>query len=96
VNGEIREAANVLEERKDAIVPGQSEMVGDDEARLMVSGLDLDLDELCGFKREVGFAFIAAVRGGINPVEAAFGLWVDGLVTGLILAERRARAGASA
>lgn len=96
MNGEIREAFDIFNERKAPLIEGQSAMVGDDVARLMLSGLDLDLEEIQGLKRQIASSFVMAVEeGGCHPLESAFGLWVDGLATGLILAERRARAEAT-
>lgn len=95
MNGELREAVEAYEERKQAVECPNGAAVEEDVGRLLISGLDLDYDEIFELKKMALVPALDAMLVGVNPLEVVFGMWVDGIVTGLILAERRARAEAT-
>ncbi len=61
-----------------------------DTLLLAFSGYDLDLDELMEIKTMIGMQGLEGMVRGVPPAEIAGGAWVDGLITGLILAKKRA------
>lgn len=92
--GEIVDAMEKFDQRKDALrcEPDGSISADTDTARLMLSGLDIDIDELHAGRIAAAEAARLAVNEKIEAGEDATatiasefaGLWVDGFVTGLL------------
>lgn len=91
---EIREAMVRMEERKIAAGIGGSfgQVCEEDITRATFSGLDLDVDEIYELQPLVAASFMGAVLQGLDPGLAAAGLYWDGIATGLLIAEQRAKA----
>lgn len=87
--GEIKRARKRHYDRKVAGGASNDRLAEHDESRRILSGLDLDLDELLKLSGDVVAAPIEASRAGVAPQDLLFGMWVDGLVVGLLLAEQR-------
>lgn len=98
--GEILDTIRKFEARKDAAVGEERSghaTTEDDGARLVLSGLDLDLEELHEARHMSAAAAIehinAATAEGMDLNEAVSGvlagLWVDGLATGMHLQQDR-------
>jgi hypothetical protein len=97
VSGEIHAAAARLRERVDASGAVQAAAAGVDEdgaeavLRLMFSGLDLDFDELQEVmsQRRAQFQLAALLTGQPGLIAATF--LSEGIATGLLIAQARAR-----
>lgn len=91
----IRDAVEALNERKRSAGLGFAEDGHAAPAREYPSvgaGLDVDEDEagvIGGMLAEQTLLFMG--RSGTHPVTTLASLWVDGLMTGLLLAEIRGR-----
>jgi hypothetical protein len=90
----LLEAAVAFNERKRVLfgdtLGGQAD---EDAVRRLSVGFDLDFTELWAMARRHAFVGLSGVGLGIgDPVQACTGLWMDGLLTGMMLAELRARA----
>lgn len=98
--GELREAAAAILERKKAagapaaVLEGSTKALEEAMRRTLV-GLDLDLDEARDQGLEYGPMYMAAQMFGVPPASIVAGAWVDGVMVGLLLAERRQREEAS-
>lgn len=92
--GEISEAIDRLEARKDAgglNMQQAGQIVGEDVTRRVWSGLDINLDEVDEIKREIAVSILGGILEGNHPVTVGTGMWFDGLATGLLIAEARDR-----
>lgn len=92
----VVEAIEVMNARKKAAIEAggaiQSELSTEEVARLVVClGTDLDYDELLGLKEMLWVGPTAALQSGVDGKSVLHGHWVDGLVTGLVLADLRRR-----
>jgi len=88
--GEIERAIERYNDRKDAGGIGEGKRVQrEDVSRRMLSGLDLDYDEIQRLKVPLATAPMEAIKAGLPVVEVMSGQWFDGLITGLLLAESR-------
>lgn len=88
----IRDAVAALDARKTALYGGASPKVEVDGLRGLMVGLDLSVDELGEMSDLVLSASLRGVLAGRTDVCAALrGTWVDGLLTGMLLCELRAR-----
>lgn len=92
---EIKAAADRYNERKEAAaVEGQGrggQVVGDDVVALVTSGLDLDVGELHDGQRAAIDAARRGLMAGVPVTNIVGGLWVDGVVTGVMLQQARER-----
>jgi hypothetical protein len=91
MRGEIQTAMAVLDERKTAVFddPIGTE-VGEHQQRLMTLGFDLDVVELAEMSGLVSQAMLVSLGlGKCTPPTAFQGAWVDGLLTGLLIAKAR-------
>lgn len=95
---EIQAAAERMEARKEAaMVDNDSvvgEMVGEDTARLTFSGVGIDFDEIMELTPGIKIAILGGLFQGLSPDAMGAGLYFDGIVTGLLIAEAREREGA--
>jgi hypothetical protein len=92
VSGEIRIAAQRMEDRKEAAqIPGMGGMVAEDTARMIFSGVGLDFDEIMELTPRVKATILAGLVRGLAPTAMGAGLYFDGIVTGLLIAEARDR-----
>jgi hypothetical protein len=94
VSGEIESAIKRLEERKLAsgvVGDKYGELQGEDATRRVFSGLDLDIDEVFEVHRIMARTVLGGLAEGNNAVLVGAGMWFDGLVTGLLIAEARQR-----
>jgi hypothetical protein len=95
--GEIAEAARILQERKMTAGAMEAAAQGTVAAaerviRLAAVGLDLDLEEVREQARKlVPLWTLLHVTASIPAGDIAAGSWSDGLMTGLLVAERRTR-----
>lgn len=90
--GEVMAAMKRMEARKESIDLGAvGESLGEDRARAVLSGLDLEMEEVFAAQMSVGKAFVHGAVSGLDPIHMAAGLWVDGLAAGLLIAEARQR-----
>lgn len=80
------------DERKAAVGVENQRLVEMDPVRGLLSGFDLDVDELVDLKPFLVAAAVRASVTGIPAGEILFGQWVDGLMTGLLFAEEAAKA----
>lgn len=98
MKGEIKAAIERFEERKTAAGLGEQPVIRDQEVvRRSWSGLDLDLgevEELLPYLMRA--ALIGILTTGLPPAKIAADLWCDGLAVGLLVAEARAKAEATA
>lgn len=90
MSGEIAAAIKRYTERKEATPLRNDRIAAEDVYRLVLSGLDLDFQELMELKLPVVKPAVEAVHAGVPRGEVFYGMWVDGLVTGLMIAEARA------
>jgi len=91
----LRDAVNALDERKVAAFDPDEVHAPIGKAALLAVGLDIDIDELHTVGGEIGGILI----GGLLAEELAFrkipsSAWIDGVLTGLLLAQLREREGA--
>lgn len=97
MSGEIRAAAQRMEARKDAAqIAGIGQMVDEDTARMIFSGVGLDFDEVMEMTPRVQSAIFIGLLQGLAPTAIGAGLYFDGIVTGLLIAEAREREEAAA
>jgi hypothetical protein len=98
VAGEIKAAAERMEARKEAALVDNDaligEMVGEDTARLIFSGVGLDFDEILELTPGIKMTILGGLFQGLSPDSMGAGLYFDGIVTGLLIAEAREREGA--
>jgi hypothetical protein len=80
-------AAQALDERKSAAC--DRALVSGDDLRLLASGFDLDMGELFGVADLASEAFLPGMLV-MGPRNICLSAWVDGLLTGLLLAKLRA------
>jgi hypothetical protein len=98
--GEITDAVDKHEERKSAALgkrfddaPIGVDADGEGVIKLLLSGLELDLDELMEQSGQVSHvAATAVLAGASHPMPVLKGVWVDGLVTGMLIVEARQKA----
>jgi hypothetical protein len=102
---EIRQAIERLEERQRSAGSGSGVVDGeepieqiDDYVRRVFSGLDIDVEELQSEMAGVVSIIDAALTMGLAPSTAEVGgaKFADGLAVGLLIAEARQKAEASA
>ena len=93
--GELMTAVNRLEGRKQAAGVSDQQRAPEDAVRFVLAEFDLDLDELKEIRMAVAGSGIRAAASGFSLVEIVDATWVDGLITGLMLAEERQKAGQS-
>jgi hypothetical protein len=94
--GEIADAAHRLDERKAAAMGPLGEGLLTDEeggALYMLSGLDLDLEEVRDFSAKARQITFACAMNGATITDIAAALWVEGVAMGLLIAEDRDRRG---
>lgn len=94
MSGEIAAAIKRLEERKlatgiDGDKAGQFQ--DEDGTRRAFSGLDLDIDEVFAFNVVMVRTTLSGIAEGNPAGLVGAGMWFDGLATGLMIAEARAR-----
>lgn len=87
--GEINDAMNRYQARKQAAGNTGTETAKEDMARLVLSGTDLDLEELLSHKREMIATAEKGYKSGIPIGEIVFGMWVDGMVVGIEIEKAR-------
>lgn len=100
--GEIQTAVERYKERKLAAIGGgdtidNGRVEGKDAMRRALAGLDIDLEELHEFRVAAAQAAITGMErtmeDGLDSMEALAhamaGMWVDGLVTGMLLEDGR-------
>lgn len=97
--GEIKDAVERYADRKRAALGhGDSgEVRGSETMKLTIVGLDIDLDELHDYRIMAAAAAVQGIKSGelsgMDPLQsmahALAGMWVDGLVTGIIMQEAR-------
>lgn len=95
----IRDAVVAVDARKRAAGLGSAaagETAPLADVDLILVGLDLDNDELRDMATLCADQALEHIIAGRPPAAIAGGLWADGLMTGLMLAEMRARAEARA
>lgn len=87
----LMDAALIWAQRKVNAGIESTEAREEDDSRLLVSGFDIDYEELLSFKKKIAAgSFEAAID---NPLPEVFsGMWVDGLITGIIYQELREKA----
>lgn len=97
---EIAAAMVAMNERKRALTDGASstpagEVIGLERLRLFCVGFGLDPEELDQQATNVAMQTIqsVAMRGPTGVPQCFAGTWVDGILTGLMIAERRQREG---
>lgn len=84
----LLDAALIWAERKKAMGVEDTEQRGEADSRWLVSGYDIDYEELLGFKNKIAAgAFEASITQPLPEVYS--GMWVDGLITGIIFQELR-------
>lgn len=93
----LQDAVIALTERKTAIHSEDFKAHGEDVARLMFVGFDLDFAEVKSIEDVAAQTFVmCAICNPELPVNVAIGsAWVDGVLTGLMLAELRAKKGSA-
>lgn len=80
------------EDRKEAMsLHGNANEVETDQIRVLLSGLDLDVEELANLSLYVAHAALTGLRHGVPLPGVMKGAWVDGLVTGILLQEARGK-----
>lgn len=97
--GEIVAAAERMEARKAAALVDDDnrigEMVGEDTARMIFSGVGLNFDEILDLTPGIKMVILKGLLQGLSPESMGAGLYFDGIVTGLLIAEARERDGAT-
>jgi len=91
MRGEVFAAAERLDKRKEAALGDEAGDTGiaEDLGPFLLSGFDLDLEELalyCTRIREIAHATVAEVD---DPADVALALNVEGIAMGLLIAEGR-------
>jgi len=90
VAGELKSAMDAYGERvKSTGGPGPSDV---DEVTVLVSGFDLDPAERARCEEAIADHACGLYERGAELAEIAAGVWVNGLLLGLLIADRRARA----
>jgi hypothetical protein len=90
--GELDRAMDRRSERQQAIL-ANDEVAGVDVAamlRMMMSGQDLDPDEVDRCMAEMLTVADNSLGGMVTPITLALTFWLDGIVLGLMVAEERA------
>lgn len=91
----LTDAIKALDQRKTAAYGPNDAMVGEDVLRRILVGLDVDVDDLVMAMTLTTRTFLTAVVCREIPLDMALSSsWGDGFLTGLLLAELRAREGA--
>ena len=90
---DVSDAARALDARKDALLAGDAPGVLEpDEFRLMWAGLEIDYDDAQKVAERAAEVAAANMHGRrAHPMQILAGLWADGLATGVLLADMRAR-----
>lgn len=99
---EISHAIATLLERKNAAFPGDAalEIAHGDDLRPMLVGLDIDVHELGVHATQMGLVGLSThtsnvlnrdVKPGESLLAVLTGLWADGVLIGLLIAEQRNR-----
>jgi hypothetical protein len=92
--GEISTAIKRLDDRKRAAVEGfgyGNNDVTEEQVRLVASGFDLDNEEMDEIRERCIAAFQVALLQGGRPLTLVGAIFLDGLMTGLLIAEARER-----
>lgn len=87
--GEIEDAMNRYQARKEAAGNDDTTTAGEDLARKALSGTDLDLEEILSHKHEMVTVAERGYRNGIPIGEIVFGMWIDGMVVGVEIEKAR-------
>jgi hypothetical protein len=93
--GEVQDAVEKYGERKDATLCTDEDVLGgmingDQQLKLFFSGYDLDTEEVMSIAVNWGSnVSLMVLMGELPLVEALKSLWIDGLVTGIILERDR-------
>lgn len=97
MDGEIKAALDVLNQRKAAIVNGRPEYtINDDEYAALLSGFDLLPRETKRLGVSAAIHGDALIAGGNTRRSVLFSTLIDGLAMGLLIAEAREREAARA
>lgn len=90
----IKDAIRLYEERKRAsgVSGNDPNPQGEDIVRRVLSGLDLDFEELLDLRSSLAGAPMNTIAMGGGLPHVLVGQWVDGLATGLLLARLREEA----
>ena len=81
--GEIEDAIERYTARKQAASIDPREMTAQDQAKLALSGLDLDMDEIIGLRQSVAEDLAQGIQNGIPLFEIVFGMWFEGVAIGV-------------
>lgn len=90
--GEVREAVRAFQERKlaaDAVGALTDGEATERFARLVLVGMDLEAEEVLALAAVFRGAYQVAACMGVSREAACEGAWIDGLLTGVTLVERR-------
>jgi hypothetical protein len=89
----------LLEDRKQAVHDNgllEAKAVPLEQMLAAWSGLDLDPNEIRELAPVIAFTVVQALAAGMPVIGVAASMWWEGLATGLLLAEVRAKAAADA
>lgn len=87
--GEVEDAIERYTARKNAAAIDPAKMSTLEQARLALSGLDLDLDEIVGLRDHVAMDMHGALTSGVPAFEIVFGMWMEGVAIGVELEKGR-------
>lgn len=101
--GEIEDGVRRYEDRKEAVYKGDrdsgSGAIDTEVMRTLLVGLDLDIEELAEYRVLAAQAALEVFKRATGHIgaHAAFvhtmaGTWVDGIITGLLIAQAREKA----
>lgn len=93
----LSDAVDAMDERKVAVYGDGDGLVYEGQQRRLMVGLDLDFDELHNIASLGASIWLTGLLTGACDIgEALRGLWADGVMTGLLLAEMRKKETAAA
>ena len=87
--GEIEDAIERYTARKRAASIDPREMTSQEQAKLALSGLDLDMDEIISLRESVAMDLAQGIQNGIPLFEIVFGMWFEGMAIGVEIAKAR-------
>ena len=82
--GELRQAVERLQCRKEAAGVTDQQRAPEEAVRAVIAEFDLDLEEMLEVRRRVAESGLRASQAGFSPIEIIDATWVDGLVTGYV------------
>jgi hypothetical protein len=85
----IEDALQQMNERKAAITSPGGMIEGEDEIRMLASGLEIPIDEMAMWSSQLAIAVMQAAREGNHPATLVKGACMDGFLLGVAFERMR-------